>query len=130
MPTSAGPRRVVVTGLGAVTPIGNDVESYRQALGSGVNGVGPITHFDASRHGCRFAAEVKDFDPSGHLDRKEVKRWERFCQFGVVTAKQALAQSGLKITEENADRVGVLIGSGIGGVLLMETQALVMDRGA
>ena len=128
MPTSAGPCRVVVTGLGAVTPIGNDVECYRQALCAGVNGVGPITHFDASHHGCRFAAEVKDFDPSGHLDRKEAKRWERFCQFGVVTAKQALAQSGLKITEDNADRVGVLIGSGIGGVLLMETQALVMDK--
>ncbi len=128
MPTSAGPRRVVVTGLGAVTPIGNDVESYRQALCAGVNGVGPITHFDARRHGCRFAAEVKDFDPGGYLDRKEARRWERFCQFGVVAAKQALAQSGLKITEDNADRVGVLIGSGIGGVLLLETQALVMDK--
>ena len=118
----------MVTGLGAVTPIGNDVESYRQALCAGVNGVGPITHFDARRHGCRFAAEVKDFDPGGYLDRKEARRWERFCQFGVVAAKQALAQSGLKITEDNADRVGVLIGSGIGGVLLLETQALVMDK--
>ena len=118
----------MVTGLGAVTPIGNDVESYRQALCAGVNGVGPITHFDARRHGCRFAAEVKDFDPGGYLDRKEARRWERFCQFGVVAAKQALAQSGLRITEDNADRVGVLIGSGIGGVLLLETQALVMDK--
>ncbi len=128
MSTPPGQRRVVVTGLGAVTPIGNDVESYRQALCAGANGVGPITHFDASRHACRFAAEVKNFNPSGYLDRKEVKRWERFCQFGVVTAKQALAQSGLEISEDNADRVGVLIGSGIGGVLLMETQALVMDQ--
>ena len=81
-----GLRRVVVTGLGAVTPIGNDVDTYWQGLSGGRNGVAPITLFDASRHACRFAAEVKGFNPAGWLEPKEVKRWDRFCQFGVVAA--------------------------------------------
>ena len=123
---STAPHRVVVTGLGAVTPIGNDVERYGQALRDGTSGVTTITHFDAARHGCRIAAEVKNFDPGSAIDRKDQKRWERFCQFAVVTAKQALAQAGLTITEANCGRVGVLVGTGIGGVLLMETQAHVL----
>ena len=120
-------RRVVITGLGAVTPIGNTVSSYWAGLQSGANGVAPITLFDASRHACRFAAEVKDFDPSGVLDPKETKRWDRFCQFGVVAAKEALAQSGLEITDANRQRIGVIIGSGVGGLLTMETQAHVLE---
>ena len=87
-------RRVVITGLGAVTPIGNSVSAYWSGLTEASNGVAPITLFDASRHACRFAAEVKDFDPIGVLDPKEAKRWDRFCQFGVVAAKEALAESG------------------------------------
>ena len=94
-------RRVVITGLGAVTPIGNTVATYWAGLQSGANGVAPITLFDASKHACRFAAEVKDFNPSGVLDPKETKRWDRFCQFGVVAAKEALAHSGLEITDAN-----------------------------
>jgi len=125
-----GLRRVVVTGLGAVTPIGNDVAQYWEGLCSGKNGVADITLFDASRHACRFAAEVKGFDPSGWLEPKEAKRWDRFCKFGVVAAKQAVADAGLAIDESNAQRVGVSIGSGVGGLLMMETQAHVLaDRG-
>jgi 3-oxoacyl-[acyl-carrier-protein] synthase II len=125
-----GLRRVVVTGLGAVTPIGNDVAQYWEGLSSGRNGVAAITLFDASRHACRFAAEVKGFDPSGFLEPKEAKRWDRFCQFGVVAAKQAVADAGLCIDATNTHRVGVSIGSGVGGLLMMETQAHVLaDRG-
>ena len=125
-----GLHRVVVTGLGAVTPIGNDVSSYWEGLSSGRNGVEAITLFDASRHACRFAAEVKGFDPSGWLEPKEAKRWDRFCQFGVVAAKQAVAHAGLTIDASNQHRVGVAIGSGVGGLLMMETQAHVLnDRG-
>ncbi|WP_186469891.1 beta-ketoacyl-ACP synthase II [Synechococcus sp. A18-25c] len=122
-----GLQRVVVTGLGAVTPIGNSVAEYWSGLTSGRNGVAPITLFDAEQHACRFAAEVKDFDPSGVLEPKEAKRWDRFCKFGVVAAKQALADAGLAITDANADRIGVSIGSGVGGLLTMETQAHVLD---
>ena len=125
-----GLRRVVITGLGAVTPIGNDVPSYWDGLSTGRNGVAGITLFDATRHACRFAAEVKDFDPSGWLEPKEAKRWDRFCQFGVVAAKQAVAHAGLTIDTSNQHRVGVAIGSGVGGLLMMETQAHVLnDRG-
>jgi 3-oxoacyl-[acyl-carrier-protein] synthase II len=125
-----GLHRVVVTGLGAVTPIGNDVSQYWEGLCSGRNGVAAITLFDASRHACRFAAEVKGFDPSGWLEPKEAKRWDRFCQFGVVAAKQAVADAGLVIDERTTHRVGVSIGSGVGGLLMMETQAHVLaDRG-
>jgi 3-oxoacyl-[acyl-carrier-protein] synthase II len=125
-----GLRRVVVTGMGAVTPIGNDVGTYWEGLSSGRNGVAPITLFDASRHACRFAAEVKGFDPAGWLEPKEAKRWDRFCQFGVVAAKQAVADAGLTIDDGNRHRIGVSIGSGVGGLLMMETQAHVLaDRG-
>ncbi len=125
-----GLRRVVVTGLGAVTPIGNDVSQYWEGLSSGRNGVAPITLFDASRHACRFGAEVKNFDPRGLLEPKEAKRWDRFCQFGVVAAKQAVAHAGLSINSTNQHRVGTAIGSGVGGLLMMETQAQVLhERG-
>jgi 3-oxoacyl-[acyl-carrier-protein] synthase II len=125
-----GFHRVVVTGLGAVTPIGNDVSQYWEGLSTARNGVEPITLFDASRHACRFAAEVKGFDPGGWLEPKEAKRWDRFCQFGVVAAKQAVQHAGLALTEANQHRVGVAIGSGVGGLLMMETQAHVLkDRG-
>jgi len=125
-----GLQRVVVTGLGAITPIGNDVSSYWEGLSTARNGVAGITLFDASRHACRFAAEVKDFDPSLWLEPKESKRWDRFCQFGVIAAKQAVAHAGLTIDESNQHRVGTAIGSGVGGLLMMETQAHVLkDRG-
>ena len=122
-----GLQRVVVTGLGAVTPIGNNVADYWSGLTSGRNGVASISLFDASRHACRFAAEVKDFDPTGFIEPKEAKRWDRYCKFGVVAAKQALADAGLEISAANAERIGVSIGSGVGGLLTMETQAHVLE---
>merc|ERR1711965_367047 len=122
-----GLQRVVVTGLGAVTPIGNSVADYWFGLTSGKGGVASISLFDASRHACRFAAEVKDFDPTGFIEPKEAKRWDRYCKFGVVAAKQALAHAGLEITEANAERIGISIGSGVGGLLTMETQAHVLE---
>ena len=121
-----GLQRVVVTGLGAVTPIGNTVADYWEGLTSAKNGVEAITLFDAAQHACRFAAEVKNFDPSGFIEPKDSKRWDRFCKFGVVAAKQALADSGLTITPDNAHRIGISIGSGVGGLLTMETQAHVL----
>ena len=125
-----GLHRVVVTGLGAITPIGNTVEEYWDGLTSGRNGVAAITLFDASSHACQFAAEVKNFDPTGFLEPKESKRWDRFSKFGVIAAKQALTDSGLVIEEINASRVGVIIGSGVGGLLTMETQSHVLaDKG-
>ncbi len=109
-------RRVVVTGIGLVTPVGNDTPSTWQALLEGRSGVGPITYFDASKHEARIAAEVKGFDPLKYMDRKVARRNDQFVQFALVAAKQALADSGFTITEENADEVGVIIGSGIGGL--------------
>jgi 3-oxoacyl-[acyl-carrier-protein] synthase II len=92
--------------------------------------VAPITLFDAGRHACRFAAEVKGFDPRGSIEPKDAKRWDRFCQFAVVAAKQAVAHAGLTIDGRNANRVGTAIGSGVGGLLMMETQAHVLaERG-
>ena len=125
-----GLQRVVITGLGAVTPIGNDVSSYWEGLCTGRNGVAGITLFDAGRHACRFAAEVKQFDPRGWIEPKEAKRWDRFCQFAVVAAKQAINHAQLSIDESNQQRIGTAIGSGVGGLLMMETQAHVLaERG-
>jgi len=120
--------RVVITGIGAITPIGNTVDQYLAGLQKGVNGVGPITLFDASNHACRFGAEVKNFDPTGFLEPKESKRWDRFSKFSVIAAKEALQNSGLTINETNASRIGVIIGSGVGGLLTMETQAQVLNN--
>jgi 3-oxoacyl-[acyl-carrier-protein] synthase II len=113
-------RRVVVTGLGLITPVGNDVASTWQNIKSGVSGVGQITHFDASEYGTKFAAEVKDFDATQYIDKKETKKMDRFIQLGIAAGMQALDDSKLTITPENAARVGVAIGSGIGGLPLIE----------
>jgi len=115
-------KRVVITGLGATTPIGNDLESYWQALLAGQSGVGPITHFDASQHTTRIAAEVKGFDPHQFMDRKDAKRMDRFSQFAVATSQQALADAQLEINDLNAEQIGVMIGTGIGGLKVMEDQ--------
>lgn len=115
-------KRVVVTGLGAITPIGNNLAEYWEGLLSGRNGIAPITLFDASRHDCRFAGEVKGFDPLVYLDRKEAKRMDRFAQFAVSASKQALADAQFVINDLNAEQVGVLIGTGIGGLKVLEDQ--------
>ncbi len=115
-------KRVVITGLGAITPIGNNLADYWDGLLQGRNGVGAVTLFDASEHACKIAAEVKDFDPHQYLDKKDAKRMDRFAQFGVCASQQAIADAKFVIDELNADRVGVLIGTGVGGLRVMETQ--------
>jgi len=115
-------RRVVVTGLGALTPIGNNIAEYWEGLISGRNGIEPVTLFDASQHASRIAGEVKGFDPNAFLDRKESKRMDRFTQFAVIASGQALSDSQLIINELNADQVGIIIGTGVGGLRVMEEQ--------
>jgi len=109
-------KRVVVTGLGALTPVGNTAEETWKNLVAGTSGAGPITRFDASLFKTHFACEVKDFNPNDLLDRKEARRMDRFTQFGVVVANEAIADSGLDFEKENLDRIGVIWGSGIGGI--------------
>lgn len=115
-------KRVVVTGLGAITPIGNTVKDYWEGLVSGRNGVGPITLFDASRHACQIAGEVKGFDPHDYLDRKDAKRMDRFAQFAVSASQQVIVDAQFTINELNATQVGVMIGTGIGGLKVLEEQ--------
>lgn len=123
-------KRVVVTGVGAITPIGNTPSEYWQGLISGRNGIDYITHFDASKHDCRIAGEVKNFDPHDYIERKEAKRTDRFAQFGISAAKQALADAQLVINELNAEQIGVMIGSGIGGIKVLEDQQTIyLNRG-
>lgn len=115
-------KRVVITGLGAITPIGKHLADYWDGLLQGRSGVGAVTLFDASEHACQIAAEVKDFDPHKYLDKKDAKRMDRFAQFGVCASLQALADANFEINELNADQVGVLIGTGVGGLRVMEEQ--------
>ncbi len=115
-------KRVVVTGLGAITPLGNTVTEYWQGLIKGHSGIEPITLFDASRHACRIAGEVKGFDPNDYLERKNAKRMDRFAQFAVCASTQALADARFAINDLNAAQVGVIIGSGIGGLKVLEEQ--------
>lgn len=120
--TNSDRKRVVVTGLGAITPIGNTLSEYWEGLLSGRNGIGPITLFDPSRHNCRIAGEVKGFDPHDYMDRKEAKRMDRFAQFAVSASKQALANAGFVINDLNAEQVGITIGTGVGGLKILEDQ--------
>ncbi len=113
-------RRVVVTGLGMLSPLGLDSASTWRRVLAGESGIGDITHFDCSNYSTRFAGQINDFDPQNYIDKKETKKMDRFIQFGVAAGKQALADSGLAVTKDNAHRVGVAIGSGIGGLQLIE----------
>lgn len=123
-------RRVVVTGMGCLTPVGNDLGSTWCALRKGTCGVGPIEQFDPSRLSVRFAGELKGFDPSTVLDRKEARRMDRFQQVGYASAVEAVSKAQLEITPDNAERVGVLIGSGIGGLISLSDQFKVLhERG-
>lgn len=115
-------RRVVITGLGAITPLGNTVDEFWESLKACRNGIGPITHFDASQHTTQIAGELKDFDPTIYIDPKWARRMDPFAQYAAAAARLAIDDSALVITEENAPRVGVTVGSGIGGVLTWETQ--------
>ncbi|MEO0556879.1 MAG: beta-ketoacyl-ACP synthase II [Bacteroidota bacterium] len=120
-------RRVVVTGLGALTPIGNTVSAFWESMMDGRSGAAPITNFDASPFGTTFACEVKDFDPSDHLDRKEARRLDPFCHFALVAADEALADAGIDtstLSEEEQNQTGVVFGSGIGGMKLFQDQVV------
>ena len=113
--------RVVVTGMGAITPIGNDVESFWNGLKEKKVGIGPITQFDTTEYKAKLAAEVKDFDPKNYMDPKAAKRMERFSQFAVAASKEALENSGIDMEQEDPYRVGVCLGSGIGSLQAVET---------
>jgi len=115
-------KRVVVTGLGAITPIGNTLTEYWEGLLSGRNGIDLITLFDASKHACKFAGEVKGFDPHQYMERKEAKRMDRFAQLAIGASKQAIADADLVINDLNAEQVGVIIGTGVGGLKVLEDQ--------
>ena len=115
-------KRVVVTGLGAITPLGNDVKTTWENALEGKNGAGPITHFDASLFKTQFACEVKDFNPGELFDRKEARKFDRYSQFAVKAAKEAMEDSDLDLENENRDRIGVIFSAGIGGIKTFEDE--------
>lgn len=119
-------KRIVVTGIGVVSPVGVGKADYWNSLIAGVSGIGRITHFDPTDFDVQIAAEVKGFDVTKWIDRKESRRMDRFVQFGVAAALDAIEDAGLKITSTNAERVGVLVGSGIGGLRTLEDQCRVL----
>lgn len=123
-------KRVVVTGVGFVTPLGHTEETLWNNIVQGRSGVGEVTAFDASQYATRIAAEVKDFDPSNYIDRKDMRHMDRYVQFAVAAAQDAVEQSGLNMADEDPDRVGVYIGSGIGGMKTIEEQhRVLLERG-
>ncbi len=115
-------KRVVVTGLGAVTPLGNSLNEYWQGLLNGRSGIAPISLFDASRHACQIAGEVKGFDPHDYVSRKEAKRMDRFAQFAIAASKQTLEDAKFEINDLNAEQIGIIIGTGVGGIKVLEDQ--------
>ena len=117
-------KRVVVTGLGAITPLGNSVEETWQNMLNGVSGAGPITHFDASRFKTQFACEVKNFDVTEYIDRKEARKMDLYCQYALAAATQAVENSGLNLEEEDKRRIGVVYGVGIGGMHTFEEEVM------
>lgn len=121
-------RRVVVTGLGAVTAVGHDVPSYWAGLVAGKCGIDRVTQFDVTEYSSQIGAEVRDWDPTKHMDPKEVRRNDRYTHFGFAAAREAVSDSGLNVSAENGDRVGVMIGSGIGGMHTYETQLKVLSE--
>ena len=115
-------RRVVITGMGAITPIGNSVEEFWNGIKEGKTGFGPITYFDTADYRCKLAAEVKDFDPAQYMDKKSARRMEQFCQFAVAAAGQAITDAGLTMEQEDPYMVGCSVGSGIGSLQAMERE--------
>src|SRR6266566_6011580 len=116
MTSNSNGRRVAVTGLGFVTPIGNDLETVWSNLVEGVSGVGPITHFDTSDYSTRIAAEVTGFEAEQYMDRKTARHLARYCQFALAASRQALDHAGLDPRELDPDAVGVIVSSGVGGM--------------
>lgn len=115
-------RRVVITGLGAITPIGNNIESFWEGIKLGKNGIDEISLFNAENFKVKMAAEVKDFDPSNFIDKKEAKRMDRYTQFAVIAAEESIKDSNLDFNTLNRERIGVMFGSGIGGLCTIESQ--------
>jgi len=122
-------KRVVITGLGALTPIGNSVSEYWNNLLKGVSGAAPITRFDASKFKTRFACEVKNFNPEDYFDRKEARKLDPYAQYGLVAADQAVKDSGIDLNKINVDRAGVIWGSGIGGLLTFQSECMNFANG-
>jgi len=117
-------RRVVVTGMGIVSPVGNDIATAWSNVVEGRSGIGPVTHFDASGYATRIAGEVRDFDASAWVPPKDVTRMDPFIHYGIAAGLQAFRDSGFTITEQNAERVGVAVGAGIGGLDTIESTTL------
>src|SRR5512146_194214 len=123
-------KRVVITGIGCVSPLGLNADETWAALLACKSGAGPITHFDASQHKTRFAAEVKGFDPIALFGVREARKMDRFTQFAIAAANEAMQCANLKIDESNRDRVGALVGTGIGGIgTLLENYETMRERG-
>ncbi|CAN5258959.1 beta-ketoacyl-ACP synthase II [soil metagenome] len=122
-------RRVVVTGLGALTPLGNNVHEFWAGLAAGVSGAAPITKFDASKFRTQFACELKNFDPNNHFDRKEVRKMDPFTHFAMVSCEEAVNDSGLDLNSINLDRAGVIWGSGIGGIKTFQDEVVNFSQG-
>jgi 3-oxoacyl-[acyl-carrier-protein] synthase II len=122
-------RRVVVTGLGIVSPVGNDVATAWRNVVAGNSGIGPITHFDASAFPTRIAGEVKNFDAAQFIPPKDIKKMDTFIHYGIAAGAEALKDSGIEITEANATRIGVAVGAGIGGIAMIERTTLAYDEG-
>jgi 3-oxoacyl-[acyl-carrier-protein] synthase II len=122
-------RRVVVTGMGMVSPVGNDVATAWKNVVAGNSGIGPITHFDASAFPTRIAGEVKDFDPAQFIPPKDIKKMDTFIHYGVAAGTEALKDSGIEITEANATRIGVAVGAGIGGIASIERTSIAYHEG-
>ncbi|HNC39341.1 MAG TPA: beta-ketoacyl synthase N-terminal-like domain-containing protein, partial [Chitinophagaceae bacterium] len=122
-------KRVVVTGMGALTPLGNTVDEYWNSLINGVSGADMITLFDASKFRTKFACEVKGFDATQYLDRKEARKIDRFTQFALVVSDQAMADAGLTKDNINPDRIGVVFASGIGGLITFQHEVTDFARG-
>ena len=122
-------RRVVITGMGAVTPIGNSISEFYDALKNGKNGIGRITQFDSSEYKCRMAGEVKGFIPEERIEKKDVRRMDLFTQYALYAADMAIEDAGLKENDDiNKERVGVIVGSGIGGILTFEKQTAILNE--
>lgn len=117
-------KRVVVTGIGALTPIGNNADEYWQGLSKGVSGAAPITRFDAEKFKTQFACEIKNYDPNDHFDRKEARKMDFFTQFAHIVADEAVKDSGLDVEKINADRAGVIWGAGIGGLKTLQEEVM------
>ena len=120
--------KIVITGLGAVTPNGNNVDEYWANLISGVSGIGPITYFDSSNHRVKIAGQLTDFDPETILDAKEIRKLDPFSVYALVATEEAIKMSGLNNIQFNPDRIGVTIGTGVGGIQTLEDQQRVIDQ--